>query len=293
MSTPPTVPYDGVMTKLVAVRERLMPNWFGSDVSKLPWTELVLQRLTPTTRMNIQLSYEDLPRLREVRHPRAYRRARRLWSRMFGRYTMLYPRRGRLVYELAFDVDRRGVPGALVDCGTCNGGSTALLSAGSPKRPVWAFDSFQGLPASTAEDAFRMPKINQTPEQIEQLRSSPMAHCIGSEALLREAVAAIGNPAMLTVCPGWFADTFPSAVGQIPQIAVLHCDSDFHDSVLLTLETFYPAVTPGGYVIIDDYGAGPGARKAVKDFKKRAGDNARLIRVDQTGRYWRKPARQS
>jgi O-methyltransferase len=238
--------------------------------------------------MAIQHRYEDLPRLRELRHPRAYRRARPRWSQMFGRYTMLYPRRGRLLYELAFDVDRRGVPGALVDCGTCSGGSTALLSSGSPSRPVWAFDSFQGMPESTVEDVYRMRKIRYTREELEALRTSPMAQCIGSETLLREAVAAIGNPAMLTVCAGWFAETFPSAVAQIPQIAVLHCDSDFHDSVLLTLETFYPAVAPGGYVVIDDYGAAPGARKAVKDFKKRVRDNARLVRVDQTGRYWRK-----
>ncbi|MBV9197654.1 MAG: hypothetical protein JO168_26260 [Solirubrobacterales bacterium] len=274
---------------LIAIRERLVPNWFGSDVSKLPWTELVLQRLAPTTRMAIQLRYEDLPRLRELRHPRAYRRARPLWSQMFGRYTMLYPRRGRLLYELAVDADRRGIPGALVDCGTCNGGSTALLSSGSPGRPVWAFDSFQGMPASTVEDVYRMPKIRYTAEQLEALRKSPMAQLIGSETLLREAVAAIGNPAMLTVSAGWFADTFPAAVAEIPEIAVLHCDSDFHDSVLMTLETFYPAVTPGGYVVIDDYGVGPGARKAVKDFKTLVGDNSRLIRVDQTGRYWRKP----
>jgi O-methyltransferase len=259
------------------IRERLLPNLFGSDVSKLPWTELLLQRLTPPTRQGIQLRYEDLPRLRELRHPRAYRRARPLWSRMFGTYTMLYPRRGRLLYELAFDTDRQGIPGALVDCGTCNGGSTALLSAGSPGRPVWAFDSFQGMPAPTAEDNYRTTAPMHIPE------------CVGSEVLLREAVAAIGNPAMLTVCAGWFADTFPSAVARIPQIAVLHCDSDFHDSVLLTLETFYPAVAPGGYVIIDDYGAGPGARKAVSDFRRQVRDNARLIRVDQTGRYWRKP----
>jgi O-methyltransferase len=116
-----------------------------------------------------------------------------------------------------------------------------------------------------------------------------MQLCIGSEAALREAVAAIGNLSVLTVCAGWFDDTFPSAAPQIPEIAVLHCDSDYHDSVMLTLETFYPAVSPGGYVIIDDYGVAPGARKAVSAFKERVGDNTRLVRVDQAGRYWRKP----
>jgi hypothetical protein len=42
---------------------------------------------------------------------------------------MLGPRRGRTLHRLAREVDRAGVPGALVDCGVWNGGSTILMAA--------------------------------------------------------------------------------------------------------------------------------------------------------------------
>jgi Macrocin-O-methyltransferase (TylF) len=67
-------------------------------------------------------------------------------------FTMLFPLRGRTLYRLSRHADRDQLPGALVDCGTYNGGSTALLAAGAPKRNVWAFDSFEGLPAPSVRD---------------------------------------------------------------------------------------------------------------------------------------------
>ena len=72
-------------------------------------------------------------------------------------------------------------------------------------------------------------------------------------------------------------------------MAVLHCDGDWYDSVLLTLETFYPKVSPGGFVVIDDYGHWVGAREATDEFRRRLEIDAPLHRVDYTGRFWRKP----
>ena len=91
---------------------------------------------------------EDLaPTRAEIGRPWQYAHSVLLWTRIRQRgYTMLGCRRGRTLYRLAREVSRRGIPGALVDCGVWNGGSTALLSAGAPSREVYAFDSFDGLP---------------------------------------------------------------------------------------------------------------------------------------------------
>jgi hypothetical protein len=70
---------------------------------------------------------------------------------------------------------------------------------------------------------------------------------------------------------------------------VLHCDGDWYDSVLRSLETFYPMIPSGGYVVVDDYGHWIGARRATDEFRRRVSDDTPLVRADYTGRYWRKP----
>jgi O-methyltransferase len=248
----------------------------------LPWTEALAEWTKPLTRLRLQMAWERLPRRDDIADPPTYVRGLRLHRELFHHgYTMVYPLRGRALYRLARQAHRFGVPGALVDCGTWNGGSTALLAAGAPERQVWAFDSFEGLPAPSERDVGR--------QMTEDEAGLYVGECHGSEQLLREAVGRFISPEQLHVHAGWFEETLPRQSDQIGQIAVLHCDSDWYDSVMLTLETLYPHVSPGGWIVIDDYGAVPGAGKATRDFRARVNDNSPLVRVDQTGRYWRKP----
>jgi O-methyltransferase len=168
-----------------------------------------------------------------------------------------------------------------VDCGTWNGGSAALLSAGSPWRDVWAFDSFQGTPPASDRDFER--------SSTEEERQSGAGLCRGEEEKLREAVERYGNPHGLRVCPGWFDQTLVPAAQEIGPIAVLHCDSDLYDSLMCTLDTLYPLVSPGGWIAVGDYGGKPAVHLAVDQFRARVGDQERLHKADQTGCYWRKP----
>jgi O-methyltransferase len=187
---------------------------------------------------------------------------------------MLGPRRGRMLHGLAEEVDRTGVPGALVDCGAWNGGSTILMSTAAPNRDVWAFDSFAGLPE---------------PRELDGRESADLGgELVASEHKLRDGFERFADPARLHVSAGWFEETLEDAAGEIGRVAVLHCDGDWYDSVLLTLEVMYPLVSPGGFVVIDDYGTFPGAQRATDEYRLRAGERAPLRRIDQTGRYWRK-----
>ena len=47
---------------------------------------------------------------------------------------------------------------------------------------------------------------------------------------------------------------------------MLHVDCDFYEPVVLTLETWYPKLSPGGFVQIDDYDAFSGCRQATDEF---------------------------
>jgi O-methyltransferase len=227
-------------------------------------------------RLYAQWWLERAPRpLDLTAHPMHYAAGNRLHSQLWlGGFTMLGARRARTLYRCAVSVRGSRIPGALVDCGVWNGGSTALLSAGAPERDVWAFDSFRGLPE---------------PGELDGDESRAFAgDCVGSVEKVVQAVERYGTRERLHIREGWFEDTFPEAAPAIDQIAVLHVDGDWYESVRLTLETFYPKVVPGGFVIIDDYGTWPGAMRATDEYRGRVGDRTRLIRVDHTGRYWRK-----
>jgi O-methyltransferase len=216
-----------------------------------------------------------VPRPHELMELRAYRHGAGLWRVLHrGQWTMTSCRRGRTLYRLARRIEADDVPGALVDCGVWNGGSTILLSAGAPSRPAWAFDSFEGLPEPGSQDP---------PESADWV-----GECLGSEARLREGFRRFGNPARLHVVAGWFSDTFPARAAEVGDVAVLHADGDWYESVRLTLETFYPRVSVGGYVVIDDYGWWEGARRATDDFRREHGITEPLVRVDYTGVYWRR-----
>ncbi len=52
------------------------------------------------------------------------------------------------------------------------------------------------------------------------------------------------------------------------------------------LNNLYDKVSPGGWVIIDDYGAVPGCKKAVHDFRDRRGITETIQEIDWTGIYW-------
>lgn len=86
--------------------------------------------------------------------------------------------------------------------------------------------------------------------------------------------------------PGWFRDTLPGA--PIEHLAVLRVDADMYGSTMGALEALYPRLSPGGFAIVDDYGAVAACRAAVDDFRARAGIAEELVEIDWTGVYWRR-----
>lgn len=88
----------------------------------------------------------------------------------------------------------------------------------------------------------------------------------------------------LKLYEGWFTDTFKT--WEPEKISILHIDADYYTSVKLSLETFYKYVSPGGYVVLDDYGTYGGCKKAVDNFLSTK--NHTLVRIDRTGYYFKK-----
>ena len=84
---------------------------------------------------------------------------------------------------------------------------------------------------------------------------------------------------------GWFAEKLPDA--PVDELSVLRLDGDYYESTWVSLEALYPRVRPGGFVIIDDYGALEPARRATNDYRDQHGITTEIVDIDGAGVFWR------
>ena len=156
-------------------------------------------------------------------------------------------------------------PGEVVECGVFRGNSLmrfikfrALLENTSSRRIV-GFDTFGDFPEAglDADRAQRNAFVAET-------GGGQSLSLDGLEAILLEA----GLDDNVELVKGDIAQTAPDYVARRPQtrVALLHVDVDLYEPTLAALETFYPHVVRGGVVVLDDYGAFPGANRAIDEY---------------------------
>lgn len=197
-------------------------------------------------------------------------------------YTLVSPERARNLYRLSRRIENEHVPGDVVECGVCNGGTAALLARSATrsklKRTLWLLDSFQGMPDVTEEDAVAVGG---------RTAQSHVGHEVGSVERVRGVLERVGaDMRRVRIMPGWFQETLGSVTTS--SIALLNVDADWYRSVKLCLETFYDRVVAGGFISIDDYGHWPGCRKAVDEFFEARKLQYKLEQVDYTAHWFRK-----
>jgi O-methyltransferase len=69
---------------------------------------------------------------------------------------------------------------------------------------------------------------------------------------------------------------------------VLHVDVDAYESTRAVLHHLYDRVSPGGFVIVDEYYAWPPCRQAVDEFRRDRGIVEPLQQVDWSACCWRR-----
>jgi O-methyltransferase len=176
---------------------------------------------------------------------------------------------------------RDEIPGDFLETGVWRGGASILVKGilavhGDRTRCVWLADSFRGLPPpdATKYPADRGWRLNESPE-LAISRDAVESH-FRSYGLLDERVKFL---------EGWFKDTLPNA--PIERLAVLRLDGDLYESTIQALDAMYAKLSPGGFLIVDDYSLAP-CRKAVADFRRDRAIEEPIIDIDGMGAYWRK-----
>lgn len=197
-------------------------------------------------------------------------------------HTMIGQKRLRNLRRLVENVIWNRVPGDLIETGVWRGGACimmrAVLQAYSVKdRRVWVADSFEGLPPPDVE---RFPKdagqdFHTFPELAVPLET--VKENFARYGLLDDQVVFL---------KGWFRETLAKA--EIEKLALMRLDGDLYESTFLALEHLFDKLSPGGYVIVDDYRVVDACRAAVSDFLSSRGLTPKIMGIDGVGVCWRK-----
>ena len=174
-----------------------------------------------------------------------------------------------------------GIEGDIMEAGVWRGGTIVymlgVLAARGETRTVWAADSFEGLPE---------PDLSTYPQDRDQWLHLEDGFAVSRSEVERTLDLYGFGKADVRYLEGWFKDTMPAA--PVERLALLRLDGDYYESTIQVLDAMYEKVSPGGFVLVDDYGAIEACRQAVTDFRDRHGITDPIEQVDWTGVFWRK-----
>jgi O-methyltransferase/8-demethyl-8-(2,3-dimethoxy-alpha-L-rhamnosyl)tetracenomycin-C 4'-O-methyltransferase len=198
-------------------------------------------------------------------------------------HTMIGAARMRNLRMLAESVIEDKIKGDFLEAGVWRGGACiymrGILAAHNvTDRRVLVADSFAGLPPAEpdiypADTGDPHHTIKELAVSLEEVKRN-----FARYGLLDQQVVFV---------PGWFKDTLAQAPTQ--HLALLRLDGDMYASTMQALEGLYARLSPGGYVVIDDYIL-PACRKAVTDFRKSNEVLEPIEEIDGAAVFWRKSA---
>lgn len=182
-------------------------------------------------------------------------------------------------FDAAAYITESNIEGDVVECGVWRGGVSGLMkdvvyaNEGSSERKFWLFDTFEGMTAPSKSDFKSGEDQEQTLNTHKQsLRADGTSDwCRGDLPDVKKTISkSSGGLDNVKFIKGKVENTL--RLNNVPsKIALLRLDTDFYESTKVELEVLLPKLATGGILIIDDYGAWAGARKAFNEMKEGKG----------------------
>lgn len=204
-------------------------------------------------------------------------------------YTLTSPERIYALCEAVKYIVNSKIPGDIVECGVWKGGSMiavaqTLIQLNDCSRNLHLFDTFEGMTEPSEKDVdyqgFTASKYLKSSNKEEDINS---IWCYAPLEAVKMAVKTVGYDSnKIHFVKGKVEETIPSEAPKT--ISLLRLDTDWYESTKHELIHLFPRISPGGVIIIDDYGHWQGARKAVDEYIKEKKIKILLNRIDYTGR---------
>jgi O-methyltransferase len=198
-------------------------------------------------------------------------------------YSLVGIERCYALYKSVLYVIENNIQGDFVECGVWKGGSCMLMAYtlmenGVTDRKIWLYDTFSGM-VQPGENDGEAEKKEWELNKITEHRNN---WCLGEIEEVEQNLLSTGYPAdNIRLIKGKVEDTIPATIPG--KIAILRLDTDWYDSTKHELVYLYPLLQDHGILMIDDYGAWQGARKATDEYFRQR-PPVFFNRVDYTGR---------
>lgn len=162
-----------------------------------------------------------------------------------------------------------GVGGDYVETGVFRGGSSmsmaSVLQHYDKLQTLWMYDTYEGMPQPNKDEVKLSGKKPALQIYKDRMKLDEGWCKCSLEQVKKNMDKHVGYPYVKYI-KGMVEDTLPKHKPN--KIALLRLDTDFYESTAVSLEYLYPRLVSGGYIMIDDYGAFSGCRKAVDDYFK-------------------------
>jgi SAM-dependent methyltransferase len=180
------------------------------------------------------------------------------------------------------NIEKKGIQGDIYEAGCALGGSSILMAKYKNKdRNLYCFDVFGMIPPPSENDE------NDVHSRYEVIKSGKSEGINGDryygyeDDLYNKVVQNFQQFDLelsennIHLVKGLFEDTLHPK----NPIALAHVDCDWYNSVMVCLEQIFPKLVSGGFLVIDDYYAYSGCKKAVDDyFKTQRKDSYRFVK---------------
>ena len=137
------------------------------------------------------------------------------------------------------------MPGAVADLGSWRGGTALVLRQLAPKKHLYLFDTWEGTPY---DDPLCHHKRGEWATDLDGCKQ------------------VVGNGELTHYCKGVFPCLLDCTNGG--QFSFVFVDMDTYQATKDALEFFWPRLSKGGKIVVDDYGWEPcaGVKKAVDEY---------------------------
>ncbi len=192
------------------------------------------------------------------------------------------------MYKATEYVINARIVGDVVECGIWRGGSSMIAAITMRKlhnlqKKIYLYDTYAGMTKPSKFDK-SVGSDNHATDYWNKNKSGDINKwCYSSLDEVKSNLYKTGYPKnKLLFIEGDVEKTIPKIIPK--KISLLRLDTDWYKSTYHELNYLYPLLTPGGVLILDDYGHWRGARRATDEYFKRKGIHIFLIRIDYTGR---------
>ena len=180
----------------------------------------------------------------------------------------LTPGEARRVFHYEQLLKTKDIPGSIVECGVASGVSLAFFSMLEHEfqsdRQIWGFDTFEGFPSTTYQDGKYLSEHPGTQQKYKRYSVSFV------QKTLKDAGMSQENIEKIRLVKGLIPESFRRYSGEM--VSILNIDVDLYEPTLSALNFFWPLMSSGGIIMLDEFDSvndirkWPGAKMAIDEF---------------------------